>query len=364
MSYDSDDDYVICQDCEKMCDVSEIKRVILCTSKKVMLCLDCKRWLENADALENISDYEDYEDEDYDDAIAQPVRMIVKVWVDANPSCCGLKSCVRIICCGTVHGHVSLSSCDPELVNYPLGLFSKTNMHWVKDAHLNGRIVSRFVSDPFEETNLLRRLRLQKTQRLNKLKEKEIEQLKVKKQKVEEDKSKKLEVEHATRLREKVEEISKEMAMRYKYLQEEKQKERWESLPIWDKIVELEVQLCYKLHGSNWNYSCASGGRLGQRLALYENVRFKELQKSCPVIEQASRAIYNFAQPIHLQIDNPYEKKDQPEKILVILEKWLEDVDPTKYNEIKGLSGAPPSVFPSVPPGGFFGMFNIKKNTI
>ena len=39
---DSDDDFVVCQNCEKMCDVSEINRVILSTSKKIMLCLTCK----------------------------------------------------------------------------------------------------------------------------------------------------------------------------------------------------------------------------------------------------------------------------------------------------------------------------------
>lgn len=73
---------------------------------------------------------------------------------------------------------------------------------------------------------------------------------------------------------------------------------------------------------------------------LYENDRFKELQKISPVIEQASRAIYNFTQP-HLQIENPYEKKEQPEKILVILEKWLEEIDPSKYHFIKGLPRPP-----------------------
>lgn len=215
MSYDSDDDYVICQDCGEMCDVSEINRVILCTLKKVMLCLSCKTWLENIDALEKISDDEEEEEE----------------------------------------------------------------------------------------------------------------------------KSNKLEAEADKRVQ---------------------QKEKLDNLTIWDKIVELEVQICYKLHGPNWN-SCASGGGLGQRLSLYENVRFKELQKTCPVIEQASRAIYNFAQPIHLQIEKPYEKKDQPEKILVILEKWLEDVDPVKYREIKGL----PSVPLRVPPSAFLEKFYLlKKNTI
>lgn len=212
MSYDSDDDYVICQDCEKMCDVSEIKRVILCTSKKVMLCLDCKRWLENVGAS---GDRDEGGEEEVDK------RKII-------------------------------------------------------------------------------RIRKQKEEAKSILKEK--------------------------------------LAMRLR------QKEKWDSLSIWYKIVELEVQICHKIYPGFLNVRGYGDGGLSQRLSLYENVRFKELQKSCPVIEQASRAIYNFVQPLHLQIDNPYEKKDQPEKILVILEKWLEDVDPIKYREVKGLPRAPPAI--------------------
>jgi hypothetical protein len=50
----------------------------------------------------------------------------------------------------------------------------------------------------------------------------------------------------------------------------------------------------------------------------------------------------NFIQPPHLQIENPYEKKDHIEKILEILEKWLEEIDQNKYREIKGLRRMPP----------------------
>jgi hypothetical protein len=136
------------------------------------------------------------------------------------------------------------------------------------------------MSDPFEETNLLRRLRLQKTERLEKEKEDKKETEKAKKEK------------------------EKETEKRIQ------QKERWESLTIGTKIAELEVQICHKIHSGFLNVRGYGDRGLGQRLMLYENDRFKELQKTCPVIEQASRALYNFAQPLHLQIENPYEKKN------------------------------------------------------
>jgi len=37
-----------------------------------------------------------------------------------------------------------------------------------------------------------------------------------------------------------------------------------------------------------------------------------------------------------------FEAKDQIEKILEILEKWLNEIDPNKYLEIKGLPRRPP----------------------
>ena len=207
---DSDDDFVVCENCEKTYDLSEINRVILCTSKKIILCSTCKIWLSNLDALEKIK-----YDEDDDDA-------------------------------------------DERLKN---------------------------------------------------------ERLKVKKQK---------------------EENAKKLLTSQRIQQEKK---RWEGLTIGTKIAELELQICHKIYPGFLAYRDEG---LGQRLMLYENDRFKELQKTCPVIEQASRAIYNFIQPPHLQIENPYEKKDQSEKILAILEKWLEDIDLVKYNQIKGFPRAPP----------------------
>lgn len=296
---DSDDDFIKCYECEIEVDVVEV-----CIYKKYKFCKNC---------------YEEYRQLE----IAQPVRMVYKVYENTIYGCCSHENCVRIKCCGTVQGHIHLYSCDPEIVNYPLGLagiFSKTNMHRCPgEDYLHGRSVHTFMSNPFEETNLLRRLRLQKTERL----EKEKEELKVKSEKL---KAKK----------EKEKEDKKEPEKRIQ------QKDRWESLTIGTKIAEFEVQICHKIYPGYLNVRGYGDGGLGQRLALYENDRFKELQKICPVIEQASRAIYNFTQPPHLQIENPYEKKDQIEKILEILEKWLEEIDLNKYREIKGLPRPPP----------------------
>jgi len=259
-----------------------------------------------------------------DDAIAQPVRMVYKIYEDMIYGCCNRESCVRIKCCGTVHGHVSLYGCDPEIVNYPLGLagiFSKTNMpRCPGGVYLHGRSINTFMSDPFEETNLLRRLRLQKTERLNLIKEKEQnEKFKVKIQ---------------------IEKDAKEIALRYKSLQEEKQKDRWESLTIGTKIVELESELCYKLHGI-LPYIYSPGGRL----SLYEDNRFKTLDSVMlhSVILQAHEAYRT----------KNFEAKDHMEKILEILEKWLEEINPNKYREIKGL----PRMFP-------YSSFNWKKDNL
>lgn len=296
---DSDDDFVICVDCEIEVDVAEV-----CIYKKDKFCKNCYEECRKLD-------------------VAQPVRMVYKICEDISYSCCGSKNCVRIQCCGTVKGHVYLSSCDPEIVNYPLGLagiFSKTNMHRCPG--------DAFMSNPFEETNLLRRLRLQKTERL----EKEKEELKVKSEKLKAKKEKEKEKEK----------------LKVKSEKRIQQKERWDNLTIGTKIAQLEVQICHKIHPGFLNVCGYGDGGLGQRLMLYENDRFKELQKTCPVIEQASRAIYNFAQPPHLQIENPYEKKDQPEKILVILEKWLEETDPSKYRELKGVKEPPSPPFEKV----------------
>ncbi len=286
---DSDDDFIKCSDCEIEVDIAEV-----CFYKK---CKFCKSCFEDCIQLE----------------IAQPVRMIVKVCEDMSYSCCSRKNCIRIKCCGTVKGHVDLYSCDPEIINYPLGLagiFNKENMHCVRKQYLNGRSVSTFSSSPFEETNLLRRLRLQKTERLEKENERSNlikEQFKIKKQK---ENAKKLETE--------------KLAV---CLQ---QKERWDNLTIGTKIVELEAQLCYKLHNcfNPYDYN------VGARLSLYENNRFKTLDSVIlhSVIEQAHQA-YRTKQ---------FEEKDHMEDILSILEKWLEDVYPEKYREIKGLPIMPP----------------------
>lgn len=309
---DSDDDFINCYECETEVEVAEV-----CLYKKDKFCKSC---------------YEECIQFD----IAQPVRMVYKVYEDISYSCCSRKNCIRIKCCGTVQGHVHLFSCDPEIVNYPLGLagiFSKKNMYSVKEGV--------WTSQPFEETNLLRRLRLQKTERLESLKVKKVKQ----------------------KEKEKLEEDAKEIASRYAAIREAnvsnyqnlladeyfsaaklrlQRKEKWESLTIGTKVAELEVEICRKLHDSNWNsYAGGGDGGLGLRLMLYQNYRFKELQKTCPVIEQAGRALYNFSQEPHNQIENPYEKKDQIEKILVIFEEWLEAIDPIRYCEVKGLSRLP-----------------------
>jgi hypothetical protein len=282
---DSDDDFIKCYECEIEVDVSEI-----CIYKKDKICKNCYEECRKLD-------------------VAQPVRMVYKVCEDnISYSCCGRENCVRIKCCGTVKGHIHLYGCDPEIVNYPLGLagiFSKTNMHRCPgEVYLHGQSVHTFMSNPFEETNLLRQLRLQKTERLNLIKEKEQnEKMKVKI---------------------KIEKDAKEIALRYKSLQEEKQKDRYESLTIGTKIVELEAELCYKLHGVlPYIYNP------GARLSLYEDNRFKTLDS---VILQAHEAYRT----------KNFEAKDHMEKILVILEKWLEEIDPNKYREIKGLPRMPP----------------------
>lgn len=275
---DSDDDFVVCYECEIEVSVDEV-----CFYNKDKFCKKC---------------YEECIQHD----VAQPVRMIYKRYEDIGFSCCSRRKCVHIKSGCATEGHVHLSSCDPEIENYPLGLggiFSKTNMHNVYDGI--------WLSQSFEETNLLRRLRLQKMERL------ENEKIKVEKEKAEKEKEK----------------------AEKKLIARQQQKGRWEGLTIGTKIAELEVEICRNLH-PNSIYAGGGDGGLGLRLMLYENDRFKELQKICPVIEQASRALYNFIQPPHLQIENPYEKKDQIEKILEILEKWLEEIDPTKYREIKG----------------------------
>ncbi len=282
---DSDDDFIKCYECEIEVDVSEI-----CIYKKDKFCKNCYEECRKLD-------------------VAQPVRMVYKIYEDMIYGCCGRENCVRIKCCGTVHGHVHLYGCDPEIVNYPLGLagiFNKTNMHRCPgEVYLHGRTVHTFISSPFEETNLLRRLRLQKTERLEKENERLTlikEQFKIKKQK---ENAKKLETE--------------KLAV---HLQ---QKERWDNLTIGTKIVELEAQLCYKLHHcfNPYDYN------VGARLSLYENNRFKTLDSVILnlVIEQAHQA-YRTKQ---------FEEKDHMENILYILEKWLEDVYPEKYREIKGL---------------------------
>ena len=258
--------------------------------------------------------------------IAQPVRMIYTSYQKLSFSCCGRDNCIQIKCIGNVQGHEHLYSCDPELTDYP-GLLSKIkiNMHCSTETeYLNGKIIYTFISVPFEETTLLRRLRLQKTERLNLIKEKiNNEKMKVKIQ---------------------IEKDAKEIALRYKSLQNEKdenaqklreeknvarlqQKEKWEKLSIGTKIVELESELCYKLHG-NLPYIYEPGARL----SLYEDNRFKTLQKTCSVIEQAHESYRT----------KNFEAKDQIEKILEILEKWLKEIDPNKYLEIKGFPRMPP----------------------
>jgi len=159
----------------------------------------------------------------------------------------------------------------------------------------------------------------------------------MRKTRLQEEKKQKEEEEEAKQKKQLVlaEKKQKERQEKEQKLAEEKfaaylqQKEKWENLTIGTKIAQLEVQICHKLNENspNWNsYAGGGDGGLGQRVMLYENYRFKELQKTCPVIEQASRAIYNFTQAPHLQIENPFEKKDQIEKILEILEKWLKEI--------------------------------------
>lgn len=285
LDIDSDDDFIKCYECEEEVEVSEI-----CVYKKSKVCKNCKEICEEND-------------------IAQPVRMIFKIYENVGYSCCGRQNCVHIKCMGTVQGHIHLYSCDPELVDYP-DLASKIKRRCpTKTEYLNGEMISTFISDPFEETNLLRRLRLAKTKRLNLIKEKEQnEKLKVKIQ---------------------IEKDAKEIAIRYKSFQKKKQKERWEGLTIGTKIVELEAELCYKLHGI-LPYIYSPGGRL----SLYEDNRFKTLDSVMlhSVILQAHEAYRT----------KNFDAKDHMEKILEILEKWLEEIDPNKYREIKGLPPPPP----------------------
>jgi len=190
----------------------------------------------------------------------------------------------------------------------------------------DGRVVS--IDTTFAETNGMRKTRLQEE----------------KKQKEEEEKAKqKKQVILAEKKQKEAQKLAEE-----KFAARLQQKEKWEGLTIGTKIAQLEVQICHVLHDKNspnWNsYAGGGDGGRGQRVMLYENYRFKELQKTCPVIEQASRAIYNFTQPPHLQIENPFEKKDQIEKIHEILEKWLEEITQTNIVKLKVFQGMPPSI--------------------
>jgi len=138
---DSDDDFFKCYVCHEELDVSEI-----CIYKKSKVCKKCE-----------------------ENEIAQPVRMIYK----RRENCCGHGNCVQIKSCGKVQGHIHLSSCDPELVDYPVLLILPRGKN-------RGRRSSVCILEPFEETNLLRRLRLAKTEqteRLNLVKKTETERL-------------------------------------------------------------------------------------------------------------------------------------------------------------------------------------------
>jgi hypothetical protein len=59
--YDSDDDFVLCKNCGEPTDVLDVSEVVLQTSKKVIVCKDCKSW---------IRDNEEYNE------IAIPVKMV------------------------------------------------------------------------------------------------------------------------------------------------------------------------------------------------------------------------------------------------------------------------------------------------
>jgi len=142
---DSDDDFFKCYVCHEELDVSEI-----CIYKKSKVCKKCE-----------------------ENEIAQPVRMIYK----RRENCCGHGNCVQIKSCGKVQGHIHLSSCDPELVDYPYPV-----LLILPRGKNRGRRSSVCILEPFEETNLLRRLRLAKTERLNLVKKTETERLKVKKE--------------------------------------------------------------------------------------------------------------------------------------------------------------------------------------
>ena len=126
--------FINCHECDQSIDISE-----MFIYKKINVCKTCKELYEEND-------------------IAQPVRMIYKRAENVSYSCCSQKMCIHIKCVGNVQGHVHLYSCDPELVNYP-GLTRGKN--WSKHDDV-------YISQPFEETNLLRRLRLKKTERLKK----------------------------------------------------------------------------------------------------------------------------------------------------------------------------------------------------
>lgn len=162
--------------------------------------------------------------------------------------------------------------------------------------------------------------------------------------------------------------VQKQKEEKEKHEKEEKEKEiayrqsiknRWDSFTIFEKIVELECDICYKLHGEFWN-SCRQSHDcgLGKRLALYADVRFEKLQKYVPVYEQAQLALYNYCQQPHNQIQNPYEKKDKPEKILSILLKWLAELEPDK---IRIYFGFPKSMNPAVMEMKNNSIFNVKN---
>ena len=169
---DSDDDFINCYDCEIEIDVTEV-----CFYKKYKLCEDCKEMYERMDECHKIwlneRQKKQLEQELFVKVpmvlpynIAKPVRMVYKKCENISFSCCGRRNCIQIKCYGNIkEHHLNLYSCDPELVNYP-GLVDKINCNHHGDV---------CISEPFEETNLLRGLRIKKTERLNEFKEKEKE---------------------------------------------------------------------------------------------------------------------------------------------------------------------------------------------
>ena len=165
---DSDDDFINCYDCEIEVDVAEVYFY-----KKYKLCEDCKEMYERMDEQLKEHQKKQLEQELFVKVhvvlpynIAKPVRMVYKKCENISFSCCGRRNCIQIKCYGNIKGHhINLYSCDPELVNYQ-GLVDKINCNHHGDV---------CISEPFEETNLLRGLRIKKTERLNEFKEKEKE---------------------------------------------------------------------------------------------------------------------------------------------------------------------------------------------